>query len=56
MELAQYADDTALVATSNHLTLLVKYLKTHLSELEKMALRLEDCDQCRDECSCNYYD
>ena len=34
IELAQYADDT-LVATSKHPALLVKYLETHLSELEK---------------------
>ena len=29
IELAQYADDTALVATSKHPALLVKYLQTH---------------------------
>ena len=34
IELAQYADDTALEATSKHPALLVKYLETHLSELE----------------------
>ena len=34
IELAQYADDTTLVATSKHAALLVKYLETHLSELE----------------------
>ena len=34
IELAQYGDDTALVATSKHPALLVKYLETHLSELE----------------------
>ena len=34
IELALYADDTALVPASKHLALLVKYLETHLSELE----------------------
>ena len=34
IELAQYADDTALVVTSKHPALLVKFLETHLSELE----------------------
>ena len=34
IELAQYADDTALVVTSKHPALLVKYLETHLYELE----------------------
>ena len=33
-ELYQYADDTALVATSRQLALLVKYLETHLADLE----------------------
>ena len=34
IELAQYGDETALVATSKHPALLVKYLETHLTELE----------------------
>jgi len=34
IELAQYADDTALVATSKQPQLLLKYLETYLSELE----------------------
>jgi hypothetical protein len=34
VELAQYADDTALVATSRNPSLLVGHLKTHLSRLE----------------------
>ena len=34
IEVAQYADDTALVATYKHTALLVKYLESHLSELE----------------------
>ena len=34
IELAQYADDTSLVATSKYPALLVKYLETHLSEQE----------------------
>jgi Reverse transcriptase (RNA-dependent DNA polymerase). len=35
LELAQYADDTALVATSKHPALLVKDMETHLSDQEK---------------------
>jgi Reverse transcriptase (RNA-dependent DNA polymerase). len=35
IELVQYADDTALVATSNQPALLVKYMEAHFSELEK---------------------
>jgi hypothetical protein len=35
IELVQYANYTALIATSKHPELLVKYLETHLSELEK---------------------
>ena len=34
LKLAQYADDTALVATSKQPQRLLKYLKTHLIELE----------------------
>ena len=34
IELGQYADNNALVATSKHPALLVKYLETHLSKLE----------------------
>ena len=34
IELAQYADDTALVATSKQPQLLLKYLETYLTELE----------------------
>ena len=34
IELAQYADDTALVATSKQLAFLVKYLETYLTDLE----------------------
>jgi Reverse transcriptase (RNA-dependent DNA polymerase). len=34
VELAQYVDDTALVATSKHPTLPRKYLETYLTELE----------------------
>ena len=54
IELAQYAGGTALVAMSMHPALLVKYLETHLSG--KMAPRLEDCDQCREECSRTLYE
>ena len=35
VELAQYADDTALVATSGSTKLLVKYLETYLIALER---------------------
>ena len=35
IELAVYVDDTALVVTSKQPVLLVKYLETHLSEVEK---------------------
>ena len=34
VSLAQYADDTALVATSKQPQLLLKYLETYLTELE----------------------
>jgi hypothetical protein len=35
VELALYADDTAIIATSRQPTLLVKYLETYLSDLER---------------------
>jgi hypothetical protein len=35
IELALYADDTAIIATSRKPTLLVKYLETYLSDLER---------------------
>jgi hypothetical protein len=34
VELAQYADDTALIATSRHPSLLVSYLEAYLGKLE----------------------
>ena len=41
IELAQYADDTALVATSKQPQLLLKYLETYLTELETWTPLLE---------------
>jgi len=35
VELALYADDTAIIATPRQLALLVKYLETYLSDLER---------------------
>jgi hypothetical protein len=35
VELALYTDDTAIIATSREPTLLVKYLETYLSDLER---------------------
>jgi len=35
VELALYADDTAVIATSRRPALLVKYLETYLSHLER---------------------
>ena len=35
VELALYADDTAVLVTSHHPALLVKYLETYLSDLER---------------------
>jgi retron-type reverse transcriptase len=35
VELADYADDTAVIATSRQPALLVKYLETYLSDLER---------------------
>ena len=43
IELAQYADDTALVATSKQPQLLLKYLETYLTEQIGRA-------SCRKEC------
>jgi hypothetical protein len=35
VELALYADDTAIIATSRQPSLLVRYLETYLSDLER---------------------
>jgi hypothetical protein len=35
VELAPYADDTAIIATSRKLTLLVGYLESYLSDLQR---------------------
>jgi hypothetical protein len=35
IELALYAEDTAIIATSNKPTLLVSYLETYLSDLQR---------------------
>jgi hypothetical protein len=35
VELALYADDTAIIATSRKSALLIRYLETYLSDLER---------------------
>jgi hypothetical protein len=35
VELALYADDTAIIATSRKLTLLVSYLESYLNDLQR---------------------
>ena len=45
VELAQYADDTALVATSDSTKLLVKYLETYLIALERWLREWRNVDK-----------
>ena len=47
VELALYADDTAVIATSRQLALLVKYLETYLSDLERMEYRHQCLEELR---------
>jgi hypothetical protein len=49
VELALYADDTTIIATSRQSALLVKYLETYFSDLEAVAERKEDRHQCVEE-------
>jgi hypothetical protein len=35
VELAMYADDTAIIATSRKTALLIRYLETYLSDIEQ---------------------
>jgi hypothetical protein len=45
-ELALYADDTALLATSHSPSILVGYLETYLSRLERIAVNVSEAPRC----------
>jgi hypothetical protein len=49
VELALYADDTAVIATSRKATLLVSYLQSHLNDLQRWLSESRMCHQCLQE-------